>query len=389
MQLVMKRISKNLSYHFKPFLNKPAPFLEILALERTIGVSLPDDLKKLYQLHNGELPSGPGLFFGMSFLPLSGLLNEWPSSHGQWIPFAVDAGGNFLAVDLEPGKNGTDGQVIYFARGENKKYAVAQSVEELIEFISKTLLEGPYTINEGEAWSYGDNGHVSLLQALKEMPLLVLHPGMETAEEEKSTGSSAEDRREETLYVDGEIIKNVFPETVHPNPAELILSGSENLGEVKSLSVSIFSYEQWEAVANASQLEHLHIHQFVGVDLPDLTLFRDLKNLQSLAIEHCAFYNLHFLTYIHNLKELTLVDCAIKDGSEFNETPIETLVLDHTSIDNLEVIAESSSLKAFAGSFQQFRSLKPKMSQPVDFSRITGGMTDHEMNLWLSSLQED
>lgn len=174
MQLTIKRISKKLNSHFGSFLSKPAPIEEIRRLEKTIGVSVPNDLKELYQLHNGESEGGPGLFFGMSFLPLSGILVEWHSCdkrandgvteglpfyavpeeaikdnffNKQWIPFAADFRGNFLAVDLDPGTKGTLGQVISFGLEENTRYVVARSVTDLIEFISKTLLEGPFTID--------------------------------------------------------------------------------------------------------------------------------------------------------------------------------------------------------------------------------------------------
>lgn len=217
------------------------------------------------------------------------------------------------------------------------------------------------------------------------MPLPVLHPETAVAENEDIAANS----REETLYADGEIIKTVSPDAGHPAASELSRGGNENLDGIKSLSVSIFSVEQWEKVANASQLEHLHIRQLVGVVNQDLSLFRDMKNLQSLTIEHCTFYSLQFLTYIKNLERLTLIDCAVEDVSAINETPIEVLELRQTPIGNLEVLAESPSLQTFAGSFRQFQNLQAKMSRPVDFSRIIGGMTDREMDFWISSLQEE
>ena len=413
MQLVIKRISKQLNSHFGSFLGKPAPIEEIRSLERTIGVSVPNDLKELYQLHNGETEGGPGLFFGMSFLPLSGILDEWQSCekrandgsiegmpfyavpaesikddffNKRWIPFAADFRGNFLAVDLDPGTKGTPGQVISFGLEENTRYVVARSATDLIEFISKTLLEGPYTIDGEETWSYSDAGNLHFFHALEEMPLPVLHPESAVIEDEDIAGNSPE----ETMYVDGEIIKTVSPDAGHhPGAGEFSWDGNENLDGVKSLSVSIFSVEQWERVANASQLEHLHIQQLVGVTHQDLTLFRDMKNLQSLTIEQCNFGSLQFLTYIKNLKDLTLIDCAVADASAINETPLEVLELRHTPIENLEVLAESPSLQTFSGSFRQFQNLQAKMSRPVDFSRIIGGMTDREMDFWISRLQEE
>lgn len=426
MQLVMKRISKKLGSHFGSFLRQPASIEEIEGLERTLGISLPTDLRRLYELHNGELDGEPGLFFGMSFLPLSGVLSEWQSCsalagdramndvpfyavppetikdqyiNSKWIPFAADFDSNFLAVDLDPGPNGTYGQVINFGIKENTRHVVAHSVEDLIEFISKTLQEGPYTIDEEGTWSYSEEKSLHFFHALEEMPLPVLHP--ETAEStaealeeerkeqaEKSVRSFAGDPWEETMYVDGRII-TTSSQKGNTDPTKLHENGSEELDKVKSLDASIFSIDQFEEIAKkATQLEHLHIRQLVGVVHPDLRLLRDIKNLQSLTIEHCAFYTMHLWGNFRNLKKLTLIDCQIFDATEIKETQIETLECIRTPIENIEVIADSPSLQKFSGSFQQFRMLQPIVTRSMDFSKITGGMTDSERDIWFSSLTE-
>ncbi|MDQ0428595.1 cell wall assembly regulator SMI1 [Planomicrobium stackebrandtii] len=426
MQLVMKRISKKLSSHFGSFLSQPATIEEIENLERTLGTSLPTDLRELYQVHNGELDGEPGLFFGMSFLPLSGVLSEWQSCSAladdeamndvpfyavppetikdqyinrKWIPFAADFGGNFLAVDLDPGPSGLSGQVINFGIKENTRHVVAHSVEDLIEFISKTLQEGPYTIDGEGTWSYSQAESLHFFHALEEMPLPVLHP--ETAEAtaealekdrreqaKKRAQSFAGDPWEETVYVDGQFI-TTSSQKAPAEPTKILSNGSEELDKVKSLDVSIFSIDQFEEIAKkATQLEHLHIRQLVGVVHPDLRLFRDIKNLQSLTIEHCAFYTMHLWGNFRNLKKLTLIDCQIFDATEIKETQIETLECIRTPIENIEVIAESPALRKFSGSFQQFGMLQPVVKRPMDFSKITGGMTDSELDIWFSSLMK-
>lgn len=425
MQLVMKRISNKLSSHFGSFLSQSATIEEIEDLERTLEVSLPTGLRKLYQLHNGELHGEPGLFFGMSFLPLSTVLSEWQSCatladdramndvpfyaippetikdqyiSNKWIPFAADFGGNFLAVDLDPGPNGLSGQVINFGIKENTRHVVAKSVEDLIEFISKTLQEGPYTIDGEGTWSYSETESLHFFHALEDMLLPVLHP--ETAEStaealekeqkeqtKKSLESFAGDPWEETMYVDGRII-TTSSQKANTDPTKLHENGSEELDKVKSLDVSIFSIDQFEEIAKkATQLEHLHIRQLVGVVHPDLRLLRDIKNLQSLTIEHCAFYTMHLWGNFRNLKRLTLIDCQIFDATEIKETQIETLECIRTPIENIEVIAESPVLRKFSGSFQQFEVLQPLVASSMDFSKITGGMTDSERDIWASSFK--
>lgn len=425
MQLVMKRIFKKLSSHFGSFLSQPATNEEIENLEHTLGTSLPADLRRLYQVHNGELGGAPGLFFGMSFLPLSGVLSEWQSCSAaaddeamndvpfyavppetikdhyvnrKWIPFAADFGGNFLAVDLDPGPNGRSGQVINFGLKENTRHVVANSVEDLIEFISQTLQDGSYTIDGGGTWSYSETKGLHFFHALEEMPLPVLHPETaktiaEALEKErkeqakKRAQSFAGDPWEETLYADGQIITTSSQNT-STNPTKLHENGSEELDKVKSLDVSIFSIDQFEEIAKkATQLEHLHIRQLVGVVHPDLRLLRDIKNLQSLTIEHCAFYTMHLWENFRNLKKLTLIDCQIFDATEIKETQIETLECIRTPIENIEVIAESPALRKFSGSFQQFEVLQPLVAGSLDFSKITGSMTKVEQDSWISSFK--
>src|SRR5687767_6106186 len=57
-------------------LNPPATEADISRLETATGLALPDDLKQLYRLHNGE--SGhAGLFFGLPFISIDDALAEW------------------------------------------------------------------------------------------------------------------------------------------------------------------------------------------------------------------------------------------------------------------------------------------------------------------------
>lgn len=65
-------------------------------------------------------------------------------AHPAWIPLARDWGGNYLAVDLAPGPNGTWGQIIIFGRDYDCKYVVARSWGALLamaadDFASKDV----------------------------------------------------------------------------------------------------------------------------------------------------------------------------------------------------------------------------------------------------------
>lgn len=55
-------------------LNPPASDEEIASIEKYYGVAVPEDLKKLYRLHDGQDESEKGIvnfFYGELFLPIS------------------------------------------------------------------------------------------------------------------------------------------------------------------------------------------------------------------------------------------------------------------------------------------------------------------------------
>lgn len=74
---ILKELEVELTNHFKPFLNAPATIEEIQYAESEMGIAFPDELRNLYLAHNGEDKSGPGLFFGLPFLSLNEVLDEW------------------------------------------------------------------------------------------------------------------------------------------------------------------------------------------------------------------------------------------------------------------------------------------------------------------------
>ena len=94
-----------------------------------------------------KLKSGPGLFFGLPFLSLDEVLNEWrvwkrieeeeflnfdafliPAKciketyvNYKWIPISKDYGGNNIGIDVDPDEKGEMGQVINFGRDRRSK----------------------------------------------------------------------------------------------------------------------------------------------------------------------------------------------------------------------------------------------------------------------------
>jgi cell wall assembly regulator SMI1 len=105
----------------------------IRAAEREMGVSLPDDVRAAYRIHDGQ--AGQNLFGGRLWLPLADVVGTWrrmkgcvedgppaevPAEadvredywHPAWIPLAWGEWGDLLCIDLDTGPEGGVGQVI-------------------------------------------------------------------------------------------------------------------------------------------------------------------------------------------------------------------------------------------------------------------------------------
>jgi cell wall assembly regulator SMI1 len=131
---------------------------DLASIEMQFGFSLPQVIRESYLMVDGQEPESSagcseGLFFGLHFLPLEEVLEEWrfwrevdddpnTGAHLQlreymrsvppgwirkeysqrgWIPLVSDKTGNYVGVDLNPGEGGSVGQVIVFGRDFDTK----------------------------------------------------------------------------------------------------------------------------------------------------------------------------------------------------------------------------------------------------------------------------
>jgi len=174
-----KQILELLSPYFKtPLVNSPATEDEVQALESHIGHKLPDDLRAIYLMHNGEFGDLdyhaddvliPMLMCGYAFMSLEEIASDYdlwekitrdkkeadklfPGSGDEKfysypagtiepvcfnsgrIPFASDGGGNNLAIDLFPDKQGIVGQVINFGRDDYKLFQISKDFTGFLKF---------------------------------------------------------------------------------------------------------------------------------------------------------------------------------------------------------------------------------------------------------------
>ena len=128
-------------------LAKAAKAKDFSRLETETGMTLPDEFKDCYKVHNGQgeeaeeclVPPLDEYEPGYELMSLEGCLDAWqmlkellddgefannkanPETgveaqwwHPAWLPFATDGGGDYVCLDLAPTKQGKVGQVILF-----------------------------------------------------------------------------------------------------------------------------------------------------------------------------------------------------------------------------------------------------------------------------------
>lgn len=131
---------------------------DLAQIEMQFGFALPAVVRQSYLVVDGQEAESAagcseGLFFGLTLLPLEDVLEEWrfwrevdddPTtganlrlrdmmqsippqwvrkdySQRGWIPLIADKAGNYIGIDLNPGKGGAVGQVIVFGRDFDTK----------------------------------------------------------------------------------------------------------------------------------------------------------------------------------------------------------------------------------------------------------------------------
>lgn len=143
-------------------------------IEQMLDVQLPNDIRGLYALFDGEEGECGGSFLGHGLMSIeqildnaqialsfreppegtcigecefSDLLNEdnFTSTppgairltyfNPKWVPIIQDFGGNYIGVDLDPDLTGKSGQVIVFGRDEDDMFVLANDWKEFLDLL--------------------------------------------------------------------------------------------------------------------------------------------------------------------------------------------------------------------------------------------------------------
>lgn len=174
-------------------LRPPASESEIAALETIIGQALPQDVRDLYRLADGQIPFQfgctphyPGFFVSLPFNPIEIVTRHWQfareleaddlggeeflsafppdtvkiqENNRAWIPISDDAGGNHIAIDLDPGPAGNIGQVIIIGTDEQERVRIASSLSAFLHWVAGEFEAGHFAGN-GEEWRWRNEGHL-------------------------------------------------------------------------------------------------------------------------------------------------------------------------------------------------------------------------------------
>jgi cell wall assembly regulator SMI1 len=159
---------------------------QIAALEKHLGVRLPDDYRAFLQLCNGQVEGAEFGFYDGELLsvdtvkfqwdvwkklldqgtfeesraaPHPGIKNDWWNA--RWIPFTHDGGGNNLCLDLDPAKGGTVGQVITMWHDSSERELMFPSFTVWLESVLDGLESGEIVFDAKEYNALMDWGDLS------------------------------------------------------------------------------------------------------------------------------------------------------------------------------------------------------------------------------------
>lgn len=145
---------------------------QIIEFEDFLSITLPEDIRCSYKIHNGQSTGRCGLINGREFLSLERIKDEWGvwkellddgifnNEDGEdqgsnpvpgirnlwwnefWIPLTSDGGGNHDCIDLDPAEGGAVGQIITMWHDDADRSIVAPSFRAWLKQYADDLESG-------------------------------------------------------------------------------------------------------------------------------------------------------------------------------------------------------------------------------------------------------
>jgi molybdopterin molybdotransferase len=154
-------------------LRAPATADAIAQAEAAMGVRLPDDVRALYRIHDGQADGSCGILGGWVWLDTFNLVAEWsdwkelfddgalndessaPDQgvrgdwwNPKWVPLTLGGSGGHHCIDLAPDEKGTVGQIIKVHRDLPRRPRIAGGLAEWLETLARELESGERTFDE-------------------------------------------------------------------------------------------------------------------------------------------------------------------------------------------------------------------------------------------------
>lgn len=387
---------------------------------------LPESFLNLYNEYDGENNQTPGIFAGFSWMSraevsraqqlladtstterYSNLSDQIQASpyRSAWIPFAHDYGGSYLAIDLEPGKQGTKGQIISLDRDSDEVYVVADSFDLFCQFIFESIANGKIIIekNNGRLSFCWQSGHllndINSLHAVETNQTILLtgywreyfknkikDDHIAISELEKLSQLVVNDRGTYKGPISFDILRhctNLTELICHSNDV-ISFEPMAGLSKLKKFYVrsSAFTEESLRIVSACSSLRELglismHLDSLetlaslpikilaiinTQIQQPESILL--LKDLSELRIEAMAANSYDFISNLKKLKTLDLKKVSITNVGFLKNMKLTDLKINDIPVDNQydELIANMPSLKETDWPFADLSVLRGKLS---------------------------
>ena len=150
---------------------------QLSELEAALSIRLPDDVKALYRLCNGQSSFDYGLLNGNEFLSLERMQDEWTvwkdlldagelvaddDIQGdrieagickvwwspKWIPLTYNGGGDHDCLDIAPAEEGVSGQIITMWHDDDERKVLAPGIRDWLQQYAVQLESGQLVFSE-------------------------------------------------------------------------------------------------------------------------------------------------------------------------------------------------------------------------------------------------
>lgn len=351
-------------------LNCGASIIDLDKVESIAGTSLPQEFKNLYLKYNGEKENLIfGIMAGMRWMSTESILEEIDEIRSldikidddnlefirsgeiinEWIPFADDFQGKYLALDLNPNIRGIYGQVIVINTQMERAFVLAESFDDFLDLIIEKLEIGVLEVKEigmqkiiswkkGNAYVYGydlsskkkDGIKINLNETWQK--ILV----RDSNEGQISLAKLA-------AIKELKIVKGFFGrfDTISLD----ILRYMTNLRKV---SINARNIECFEVLDNLYHISELHVS---GYDINDdeIDIIKHIRCLISLSLDDLKIKDLFEFTELKRLQTIRFCNVDLKNMSSLknleNIESLKQIEIENMRIDDLSFVKNLASTK--------------------------------------------